>query len=602
LPFAVVSGLAALITVMSQSNAIQSSDVFPTHLRLGNVFIAYCRYLGGIFWPAELSIYYPIHWHSITPITVVGSILAIGFLSMWACWNAGRRPYLLTGWFWFLISMLPVIGIVHVGAQSMADRYLYNASLGIYLSIVWLAAEVLTAIQRKVLHKQSLLRQFQMASCALILVLFAAMALTTYRRCVRWQTELGPFYEAIDHDPTNWMAHLIVAEKLLEQGRHESAIEHTHAVTQEDSRFYVLHAFACRELGRSGEAMKLLKQAIELSPDNALALSMLAVIHAESDHATEARTLLELAEQKLKLPVNQLQPRTPPIVLRNCGITLLQLGRTQEAIQRFEAAVSLDHRNADLVRDLAGAELQVHLVDRAIDRVQELTATSPDDSASYSLLGLALKQAGRHVEAEQSLRRALELEPAQPQASLQLADILLRSGRIDEAEKALQDSLSLLHSITVTRDTQQWTGELNSQLGDVLLAKKDLSGAIGYYQAAIESTPDQFSANNNMAWLLATEPDPAIRDPEKAIRLAEHANNLPGGMDQGSLGTLAAAYAAAGRMDEAIRTAEQALAMAEAKGDAASAAQLRTQLELHRQGKPLIESVLKSAQDKAAED
>jgi hypothetical protein len=73
LPFAVVSGLAALITVMSQSNAIQSSDVFPTHLRLGNVFIAYCRYLGGIFWPAELSIYYPIHWHSITPITVVGS-------------------------------------------------------------------------------------------------------------------------------------------------------------------------------------------------------------------------------------------------------------------------------------------------------------------------------------------------------------------------------------------------------------------------------------------------------------------------------------------------------------------------------------------------
>jgi len=135
-------------------------------------------------------------------------------------------------------------------------------------------------------------------------------------------------------------------------------------------------------------------------------------------------------------------------------------------------------------------------------------------------------------------------------------------------------------------------------LGDVLLAKKDLSGAIRHYQAAIESTPDQFSANNNLAWLLATEPDRAVRDPEKAIQLAEHANALPGGQDKGSLGTLAAAYAAAGRMDEAIRTAEQALSLAEAKGDAASAAQLRTQLELHRQGKPLIESVIKATEEK----
>lgn len=595
LAFATLSVLAAVLTVASQTEATQSLDSFPVAYRMGNICIAYCRYLAGLFWPANLSIYYTINLASITPPIVLGAIAILGGLSAIVLYVGRIRSYLVTGWFWFLISMLPVIGIVHVGSQSMADRYLYNSSFGIFLCLVWLWQDLMGAASQSLKLGGYRRRIIRAGTTTLCLIVAAALAIATFRRCQRWQTVLGTFQEAIDQNPNNWMIHFVMAEHYIALKNYEEGIKHAKAALQqsEDSDFYLLQAIACRELDRPKEAIELLHKAIELEPDFALAYSLLAVIHSELDQKHLPEQMLRLAEETLRLPVNQKSPRIRSLTLRNCGIALLNLDRIDEAIERFEDARKWDSLDTSLIHQLAQAELSGNRAERAIERLEELDLKNPNESFNKLALGRAYKQIGKRKEAESNLRKSLELQKLEPQACLQLADILLHSGRIDEAEKLLRDCLDNLHLGNVTKETLAWNGELNSQLGDVLLAKKDLSGAIGHYQTAIESAPDQFSANNNLAWLLATEPDPAIRNPEEAVRLAEHANSLPGAQDQGSLGTLAAAYAAAGRMEEAIQIAEQALARAEAKGDAASVTQLRTQLELHRQGKPLIESVLK---------
>lgn len=599
LAFATLSVLAAVLTLASQTEATQSLDSFPVAYRMGNICIAYCRYLAGLFWPTNLSIYYTINLASITPPKVLGAIAFLGGVSATVLYLGRIRGYLVTGWFWFLISMLPVIGIVHVGSQSMADRYLYNSSFGIFLCLAWLWQDLMGAASQSRRLAGYQRRIIRLGTIALCLFVAAVLATATFRRCQRWQTALGTFQEAIDQNPNNWMIHFVMAEHHIALKNYQEGINHAKAALEqsEDSDFYLLQAIACRELARPKEALELLHKAIELEPDFALAYSLLAVIHSELDQTHLLEQMLRLADEKLQLPVNQKSPRILSLTLRNCGIALLNLDRIDEAIERFEEARKWDSLDISLVHQLAQAELIGNRVENAIERLEKLDLENPNESFNKLALGKAYKKIGKLKEAESCLRKSLELQKLEPQACLQLADLLLHSGRIEEAEKLLRDCLENLHLGNVAKETPAWNGELNSQLGDVLLAKADLSGAIKRYQEAIESAPDQFSANNNLAWLLATEPDPSIRNPAEAVRLAEHANSLPGSQDQGSLGTLAAAYAAAGRMDEAIQIAEQALARAEAKGDAAAVAQLREQLELHRQGKPLVESVLKPAKN-----
>lgn len=592
IPYAVIGFAAALLTMLAQTDAMQSLDSFPVADRLGNVCIAYCRYLAGIFWPSPLSIYYTIHLEKITLLAIAASLGAIVLLSVLSLMASRRFPYLLTGWYWFLISMLPVIGIVHVGSQSMADRYLYNASFGVFLTVVWFCWDMLGKVEARYLSG-SKSRSVARASSAIIPLLVAlGLAWETHRRCERWQTVLGTFQEAIAQDSTNWLAHRVLAEKHIDLREYEKAVFHARAAleTYEDSGFYVLQAIAHREMDERPEAAHLLARAIELNPDDALAYSLMAIIRSELGQSQEVQTLLDTAEQKAELPKNQIYRRVRSLILRNCGIALFNENRPLDALQRFEAAQEWDARDEGLVQEAAEAELKLGRVDQAVARLELVYSDHPDNLATIGLLGRALKQAGRFTEAEGMLRRALEIEPADTMSALQLANLLLTTGRAIESEGMLLASIAEVISRKDSKEKERWLAELNSQLGDVHLATRNLPGAVESYRLSLVHWPDQFSAGNNLAWLMATESDETVRNPEEAVRLAEHACQLPGAREKGCLGTLAAAYAAAGRIEEAVQTAQEALQIAETEGNPAAIDQLRQQLQVHRSGKALFES------------
>ena len=138
LPFLALSTASSLATVyaQSQSGALLPLEKFPLGLRLANALVSYARYLGKTLWPEHLAAFYPhpVHWPA---WQVVGAGLLLAGVSIAAIALARRAPYLFTGWFWYLGMLIPVIGLVQVGSQAMADRYMYLPALGLFLATAW---------------------------------------------------------------------------------------------------------------------------------------------------------------------------------------------------------------------------------------------------------------------------------------------------------------------------------------------------------------------------------------------------------------------------------------------------------------------------------
>jgi tetratricopeptide (TPR) repeat protein len=176
----------------------------------------------------------------------------------------------------------------------------------------------------------------------------------------------------------------------------------------------------------------------------------------------------------------------------------------------------------------------------------------------------------------------LELQPNVAGAHNNLANALLRKGRVDEAIAHFQRALSLAPNLA----------EAHHNLGNALLQKGRLAEAVAHYQAAAEALPDNPYLLSNLAWVLATCPQASVRNGDRAVELAQQAERLSGGKNSSILGTLAAAYAEAGRFTDAVATAQRALELATAQTNPAQVEALRTRIGLYQAGSPFRDSDL----------
>ena len=138
MPFFALSLAASVVTFLVQraGGAVSSLDTVPLSFRITNAAVSYLRYVSKTFWPADLAVFYPppAHW---PPGLVTASVLFYSGVSVLFVWLARRHPYLLVGWFWYLGTLVPVIGLVQVGLQAMADRYMYIPGIGLFIAVVW---------------------------------------------------------------------------------------------------------------------------------------------------------------------------------------------------------------------------------------------------------------------------------------------------------------------------------------------------------------------------------------------------------------------------------------------------------------------------------
>jgi tetratricopeptide (TPR) repeat protein len=373
LPLFAMSAASAIVTLVSGWQATTSLAVIGPGMRVANALVSYARYVLHVFFPSGLSPYYPYLEQERGLWVTIGAAALIFAITGAALAFARTRPYLLVGWLFFLVTLLPVIGLVQVGRQAMADRYAYIPSIGLLLAAVWLLGDWVGPQEARWRALSGRARLATLAVVGLCLVL----GILTWRQASIWHDAESLWRYALRFAPRSSMVHFNLANALSKRGALEEAVqEFTRAIeveTDTPQRAGPHHRIGLirRSQNRLEESLGELSEAVRLQPDN------------PTHRAARAGTLytmgrLDEAEQEY-LRALALPPLLPPEqagIHRNYAVLLLRKQRVAEAIEHGRRAVAL--------------------------------AGNP---ANYEALAFSYAQAGRRQDAIAALRRGLAANP-----------------------------------------------------------------------------------------------------------------------------------------------------------------------------------------------
>ncbi len=264
-PLLAMSLASAAVTLLAQSRggSVASVPALPVAARTGNAFLSTALYLGKTLWPARLAAVYPhpgLGAGGVPAWPALASALLVAGLTALALWQRRRRPYLAVGWLWYLVTLLPVIGLVQVGLQGMADRYTYLPLVGIFVALAWLAAEV---------AQGSRPRLVAVASACIGLVL--ACAAVSRRQAETWRDSFTLFGHALEVTEGNWLALRNLGIAQQDAGRHGEAIASLEAslrLMPMDGQAWMDLGIAYASAHRYQDAGVCFQRAVAMRPDD----------------------------------------------------------------------------------------------------------------------------------------------------------------------------------------------------------------------------------------------------------------------------------------------------------------------------------------------
>jgi len=333
IPLLLLSFLAAIATLIAQRTTVNYSQELPGTWRIGNALLSYVAYLGQMIWPARLAVFYPHTADRLSPWQVALAVLLLGVITALAIVWRKQRPYLLVGWLWYLVALLPVIGFVQVGMQGRADRYSYLPQIGLYIALTWALADWSLRSNR---------RHLILGGAAAVII--GALTWRAWIQTSYWSSTESIWQHALQVTTDNDVAHYNVAALLLGRGQVDEAISHYEKALniRSDNRethyhlsVALLHTSLGNALvrkGRLGEALVHYRKAVELREDFADAHTNLASLLARKGETAEAIVHYEKA---LAIP-----PEDAPSHIRLAKL-LLQLGRNNEAMAHYRRALEL---------------------------------------------------------------------------------------------------------------------------------------------------------------------------------------------------------------------------------------------------------------------
>jgi tetratricopeptide (TPR) repeat protein len=284
-PFFLLAGASAILTFIAQSagRAVQSLEALPLQTRILNALVSYVIYMAKTVWPHDLAIFYPHPEDTAVWWPGLASAMLLGLLCIAALREAQKRPYLVVGWLWFMGTLVPVIGLVQVGMQAMADRYTYIPLIGLFVAIVWGLCDLFA---RGKLYQKLLAVSGGLVLCALMLC--------TWLQLQNWQNTLTLFQHSLRVTKDNYAAHFILARAEGEQGEIDKAFSHYNsAVKINPSYVAMMHNRFGYDLSEQGHLEKAAIQftgAIQIRPDYANAYNNLGVVLARKGRFKEAIT------------------------------------------------------------------------------------------------------------------------------------------------------------------------------------------------------------------------------------------------------------------------------------------------------------------------
>jgi Flp pilus assembly protein TadD len=373
LPLIALAAASSIVTfvVQRQGGAVAASEALPLGDRVANALVSYMRYIGKMLWPAHLAAVYPFS-RPIPAWWVAGSLLGFLALSIMAIRAARRYPYVAVGWLWFVGTLVPVIGVIQVGSQAMADRYTYVPLVGLFIIVAWGGVDLCARWP----HRRLLL------PIAAGLVIVACMVLAR-GQVEYWRNSLALWGHAVDVTDANFIAQNGLGEALAAQGKVDEAVAH-------------------------------FSEAVRLSPDFPAAQNNLGVELKRQRHFSEA-----IAHYSLAL-------RTRPDFAEahnNLANALDEEGRTAEAVTHYTEALRIKPNYAEAHNGLGVALAKEERLAEAVDHFSAAMRIKPESVDAYNNLGIALAMQGKREDAIHQFSEALRLSPGNPLARRSLEEL-----------------------------------------------------------------------------------------------------------------------------------------------------------------------------------
>jgi tetratricopeptide (TPR) repeat protein len=557
-PFLALSVASSVLTflVQQRAGAVSSLDALSLGFRLSNALISYGRYAIQMLWPAKLAVFYPLP-HEWPAEWVVGAALVLAGLSVLALYRARKAPYLAFGWFWYLGMLVPVIGIVQVGQQALADRYTYLPLIGLFVAIVWSAAEIPARWPGT---------RSWLAVC--VAAVIAACAVLTWNQTGHWRSSASLFEHALAVTRDNAVAHNNLGVNLLDAGNLAAAEPHFAEAVRIKATYPdgLGNLGLCRaRQGRLEEAAELFQRSLKSKPTGSVHYNYANLLSQQGD--------LDQAEAHYQAAL-QLQPSLVE-AWYNLGALEAKRGKTQEAAQDYAAALRIKPDYVEAHLSLGALLAGQKKLDEAIVQFQAAIQAAPDKADAHFNLAAALNAKGDFAGAATQFGEACRLRPEDVEARENLGLAQLYDGKMAEAARQFREVLRVRPDAGA-----------HYHLGLALDSLGQAEESVVHYREAVRLSPNTPLYLNDLAWFLATKSKAELRNGAEAVRLAEQACRLSGGKEARFLGTLDAAYAETGRFPEAMATAAKVREMALATGQPEIAQRAEERLALYRAGKP----------------
>ena len=446
LPLIGLAIASSVVTVLVQhdAGAVKGLELLPLGRRLATAVLGYAWYAAKVVWPTRLAALYP-YPARVPGGQVLGAVLLLGAVSWLALRAARRHPYLPVGWFWYVGTLLPVLGLVQVGSQPWADRYTYIPAIGLFIVVAWGAVDLLAGWR----HRQAVL-----ATAAAVVV--AGSAIAARRQVDYWRNSVALWEHALEVTTGNYRAESNLGHALAKERRLEEAAAHYSAALDIRPDFPEAHnnlGLILAEQGKVREAMTHYADAVRALPDYLEAHNNLAVaLTGEGRNGEAIRHFTEAV---------RIDPSVA-VAHNNLGAALAREGRLEEAVPELAEALRIEPGYAEARTNLAvahnglGAALADQgRTDEAIGHYAEALRLQPALADAHANLARARAGKGDTTEAIREMLDAVRLQPGEADLHYDAAVLLVRAGRTSEAVPHLRTALALVPTHAAARQALQ---------------------------------------------------------------------------------------------------------------------------------------------------
>jgi protein O-mannosyl-transferase len=455
----IMTATSIVLTILSQraGGALAEIQALPLWERLCNAAISYWRYVWIMVWPDHLRAYYFHETISISVVAAVLSVIALMLVTV-VCWRyREEKPYCLIGWLWFLGTLIPVVGIVQVGPQALAERYTYLPYIGLFISVVWLIGDSVASYPK-----------IKVAAQVLAVAVLATYAVKTDAQVKVWKNTVTLFSNVVEIDPRGEFPNLSLGEAYEREGRLTDAEKYldraliynpNRPLTLTYSAYCLMETHDRRDLPLAGQR---LEQALRIAPDDIFALANMAqwsaLMGRPKDEETYSRRVLDghpnLTRSRLNLAdALQAQGKLEEAIQENrrvlaidaniyeahnnLGAIFAKQGLTQDALKEFRISLTINPNQAMAHSQIGRILLETHQLPEAVDEFTQAVRAEPTNIYAHNILGMTLVQEGDYENAVEQFGDVARLDPTNAGArkNLELAQALVKLEMVKRARK-----------------------------------------------------------------------------------------------------------------------------------------------------------------------